>query len=144
LYVAAVFDLFSRRVIGWSTSAELDASLVMDALVTAVWRRGKAGALLHHSDQGSQYTSEQFQQLMADNGITSSISRVGNMYDDSAMESLLSSLNTERTARKVYRTRAKARADVFDYIGRFYNPRRRNSKLGYLSPMEFEARAMLA
>ena len=118
--------------------------MVMDALMMAVWRRGKADALLHHSDQGSQYTSEQFQRLLADNGITCSMSRAGNVWDNSAMESFFSSLKTERTARKVYRTRDEARADVFDYIERFYNPRRRHSKLGYLSPMEFEARAMLA
>lgn len=144
LYVAAVLDLYSRRVVGWSMKADRDASLVMDALMMAVWRRGKADALLHHSDQGSQYTSEQFQRLLADNGITCSMSRAGNVWDNSAMESFFSSLKTERTARKVYRTRDKARADVFDYIERFYNPRRRHSKLGYLSPMEFEARTMLA
>ena len=123
--------------------ADRDASLVMDALMMAVGRRGKADALLHHSDQGSQYTSEQFQRLLACNGITCSISRAGNVWDNSAMESFFSSLKTERTARKVYRTRDEARADVFDYIERFYNPRRRHSKPGYLSPMEFEARAML-
>ena len=144
LYVAAVLDLFSRRVVGWSMKAERDASLVIDALMMAVWRRGKADALLHHSDQGSQYTSEQFQRLLADNGISCSMSRAGNVWDNSAMESFFSSLKTERTARKVYRSRDEARADVFDYIERFYNPRRRHSKLGYLSPMEFEARTMLA
>ncbi len=110
----------------------------------AVWRRGKADALLHHSDQGSQYTSEQFQRLLADNGITYSMSRAGNVWYNLAIESFFSSLKTERTLRKVYRTRDEARADVFDYIERFYNPRRRHSKLGYLSPMEFEARATLA
>ncbi|MCR9178498.1 MAG: IS3 family transposase [Alphaproteobacteria bacterium] len=144
LYVAVVLDLFSRRVVGWSMKAERDATLVMDALMMAVWRRGKADALLHHSDQGSQYTSEQFQRLLVDNGITCSMSRAGNVWDNSAMESFFSSLKIERTNRKVYRTRDEARADAFDYIERFYNPRRRHSKLGYLSPMEFEARAMLA
>jgi len=143
LYVAAVLDLFSRRIVGWSMKAERDASLVMDALMMAVWRRGKADALLHHSDQGSQYTSEQFQRLMADHGITCSMSRAGNVWDNSAMESFFSSLKTERTARKVYRTRDAARADVFDYIERFYNPTRRHSTLGYLSPMEFERQAVL-
>ena len=144
LYVAVVPDLFSRRAVGWSMKVDRDASLVMDALMMAVWRRGKADALLHHSDQGSQYTSEQFQRLLADNGITCSMSRAGNVWDNSAMESFFSTLKTERTASKVYRTRNEARADVFDYIERFYNPRRRHSKLGYISPMEFEARAMLA
>jgi putative transposase len=142
LYVSVVLDLFSRRVVGWSMKADRDASLVMDALMMAVWRRGKADALLHHSDQGSQYTSEQFQRLLLDNGITCSMSRAGNVWDNSAMESFFSSLKTERTARKIYRTRDAARADVFDCIKRFYNPRRRHSKLGYLSPMAFEDRTM--
>jgi putative transposase len=144
LYVAVVLDLFSRRIVGWSMKGDRDATLVMDALIMAVWRRGKADKLLHHSDQGSQYTSEQFQRLMTDHGITCSMSRSGNVWDNSAMESFFSSLKTERTARKVYRTRDTARADVFDYIERFYNPTRRHSTLGYLSPMEFEERAMLA
>ena len=144
LYVAAVIDLFSRRVVGWSMSASMTAQLVTDALVMAIWRRGKPDALLHHSDQGSQYTSEQFQRLMADNGVTCSMSRSGNVWDNAAMESFFSSLKTERTARKTYRTRNQARADVFDYIERFYNPKRRHSTIGYLSPMEFERQAGLA
>ena len=90
LYVAVVLDLFSRRAVGWSMKAERDASLVMDALMMAVWRRGKADALPHHSDQGSQYTSEQFQRLLADNGITCSMSRAGKVSDNSAMESFFS------------------------------------------------------
>ena len=144
LYVAAVIDLFSRRVVGWSMSAGMTAQLVTDALVMAIWRRGKPDALLHHSDRGSQYTSEQFQRLMADHGVTCSMSRAGNCWDNAAMESFFSSLKTERTARKTYRTRDQAKADVFDYIERFYNPKRRHSTLGYLSPMEFEMKAGLA
>lgn len=144
LYVAAVVDLFSRRVVGWAMKAEMTAQLVTDALIMAIWRRGKPDSLLHHSDQGSQYTSEQFQRLMADHGITCSMSRSGNVWDNAAMESFFSSLKTERTARKVYRTRDDARADVFDYIERFYNRRRRHSTQGYLSPIEFEERAKLA
>jgi|TARA_B100000214_G_C23915892_1_gene603640 putative transposase len=143
LYVAAVLDLFSRRIVGWSMKAERDATLVMDALMMAVWRRGRADALLHHSDQGSQYSSDQFQRLLADHDITCSMSRAGNVWDNSAMESFFSTLKTERTARKVYRSRDAARSDVFDYIERFYNPKRRHSKLGYLSPMEFEERSVL-
>jgi putative transposase len=144
LYVAAVIDLFSRRVVGWSMSAGMTAQLVTDALVMAIWRRGKPDALLHHSDRGSQYTSEQFQRLMADNGVVCSMSRSGNVWDNAAMESFFSSLKTERTARKMYRTRDEARADVFDYVERFYNPKRRHSTIGYLSPMEFEQKAGLA
>jgi putative transposase len=144
LYVAAVADLFSRRVVGWSMKAEMTAQLVTDALVMAIWRRGKPDALLHHSDQGSQYTSEQFQRLMGDNGIICSMSRSGNVWDNAAMESFFSSLKTERTARKVYRTRDAARADVFDYIERFYNVVRRHSTLGYVSPAEYEQNARSA
>jgi putative transposase len=144
LYVAAVVDLFSRRVVGWSMSATMTAQLVADALVMAVWRRGKPEALLHHSDQGSQYTSEPFQRLLAEHGIACSMSRSGNVWDNAAMESFFSSLKTERTAGKTYRTRDQAKADVFDYIECFYNPRRRHSTLGYLSPVDFEKQAALA
>jgi putative transposase len=144
LYVAAVLDLFSRRVVGWSMSARMTAQLVTDALMMAIWRRGKPDALLHHSDRGSQYTSEQFQRLLADHGLTCSMSRSGNVWDNAAMESFFSSLKTERTAHRTYRTRDQARADVFDYVERFYNPKRRHSTLGYLSPMEFEMQAQLA
>jgi putative transposase len=144
LYVAAVIDLFSRRVVGWSMKAEMTAQLVTDALVMAIWRRGRPDALLHHSDQGSQYASEQFQQLMADNGVACSMSRSGNVWDNAAMESFFSSLKTERIGKKVYRSRDAARADVFDYIERFYNPVRRHSTLGYLSPLEFERKVRLA
>jgi putative transposase len=144
LYVAAVIDLFSRRVVGWSMSTAMTAQFVTDALIMAIWRRGKPDALLHHSDRGSQYTSEQFQRLMTDHGVTCSMSRSGNVWDNAAMESFFSSLKTERTRRKLYRTRDEAKADVFDYIERFYNPRRRHSTLDYLSPMEFEKQMLLA
>ena len=100
--------------------------------------------MLHHSGQGSQYTSEQFQRLMADNGVTCSMSRSGNVWDNAAMESFFSSMKTERIRRKTYRTRIHAKADVFDYIERFYNPTRRHSTLGYLSPMDFERQAQVA
>ncbi len=141
LYLAAVIDLFSRRVVGWSMKADMTAQLVTDALMMAIWRRGKPDAVLHHSDQGSQYTSEQFQLLLTSNGVTCSMSRSGNCWDNAAMESFFSSLKTERVARKTYRTRDQARADVFDYIERFYNPTRRHSTLGYISPMDFERKA---
>lgn len=144
LYVAAVIDLFSRRVVGWSMSPMMTAQLVTDALVMAIWRRGKPKQLLHHSDRGSQYASEQFQRLMADHGVTCSMSRSGNCWDNAAMESFFSSLKTERVARKTYRTRDQAKSDVFDYIERFYNPKRRHSTIGYISPIEFEMKAGLA
>jgi putative transposase len=144
LSVAAVVDLFSRRVVGWSMPATMTAQLVTDALVMAIWRRGKPDAVLPHSDRGSQYTSEPFQRLLADQGLACRMSRAGNCWDNAAMESFFSSLKTERTAHTTYRTREEAKADVFDYIERFSNPRRRHSTLGYLSPMEFERQAELA
>lgn len=110
----------------------------------AIWRRGRPDALLHHSDQGSQYTSDQFQRLMADNGLTCSMSRSGSVWDNAATESFFSSLKTERVARKVHRTRDQAGADVFDDIDRFYNTVRRHSTIGYLSPVEFERKTGLA
>ena len=138
LYVAVVLDLFSRRAVGWSMQESMTSQLVADALMMAVWRRGKPMALLHHSDRGSQYTSEHFQGLLKDQGITCSMSRAGEVWDNSAMESFFSSLKTERTSRKVYRSRTDARSDVFDYIERFYNPVRKHSKLDFLSPVDFE------
>lgn len=144
LYVAVVLDLYSRRAVGWSMHSTMTAQLVTDALMMAVWRRGKPDALLHHSDRGSQYTSEQFQRLLSELGVTCSMSRSGNVWDNSAMESFFSTLKTERIARKVYRTRDQARAEVFDYIERFYNPKRRHSTLGYVSPIDFEKQAGLA
>ena len=144
LYVAAVLDLFSRRIVGWAMRSSMTADLVTDALTMALWRRGKPRELLHHSDRGSQYTSEQCQRLLAEYGVTCSLSRSGNVWDNAAMESFFSTLKTERTAGKIYRTRDQARADVFDYIERFYNLRRRHSTLGYISPVDFEAKMRLA
>jgi putative transposase len=124
--------------------AAMTVQLVTDALVMAIWRRGKPVALLHHSDRGSQYSSEQFQRLMADHGVICSMSRSGNVWDNAAVESFFSSLKTERIDRNTYRTRDEAGADVYDYIERFYNPKRRHSTVGYLNPMEFERKAGLA
>ncbi len=95
LYVAVVIDLLSRRAVGWSMKDDMTAQMVTDALIMAIWRRGRPKELLHHSDQGSQYTSEAFQRLMADHGVTRSMSRSGNVRDNAAMESFFSSLRTE-------------------------------------------------
>jgi putative transposase len=141
LYFAVVLDLFSRRVVGWSASASMTAQLVIDALIMALWRRGRPQLLLHHSDQGSQYVSEAFQRLLVEHGITCSMSRQGDVWDNSAMESFFSSLKVERVDRRDYATRDEARADLFDYVERFYNQRRRHSTIGYLSPAEFERMA---
>jgi putative transposase len=142
LFVAVVLDLFSRRAVGWSMHSAMTTELVTDALTMAVWRRGAVDALLHHSDQGSQYTSEAFQRLLRDLGVTCSMSRSGNVWDNAVMESFFSTLKTERTNRRHYATRNAARADVFDYIERFYNPIRRHSTLGNLSPIAFERGAV--
>ena len=144
LYVAAVLDLFSRRIVGWSMKSRMTADLVTDALVMAIWRRRPNMELLHHSDQGSQYTCEQFQKLLSDHGIECSMSRQGECHDNAVMESFFSRMKDERVSRRRYRTRDDGRADIFDYIERFYNPRRRHSRLGGISPMEYEKRAKLA
>ena len=144
LYVSAVLDLFSRRIVGWSMKSRMTADLVTDALIMAVWRRRPEPSLLHHSDQGSQYRCEQFQELLAEHGIECSMSRTGECHDNAVMESFFSRMKDERVSRRRYLTRDEARTDIFDYIERFYNPRRRHSRLGHISPMEFEKRAKLA
>lgn len=140
LYLAVVLDLFSRRIIGWSMKPEMTAQLVMDALMMALWRRGKPSDLFH-SDQGSQYTSEDFQRLLGHHGILCSMSGKGDCWDNAAMESFFASLKKERVYVKPrYRSRDEARADLFQYIEGFYNPQRRHSTLGQLSPVDFENR----
>ena len=144
MFLAVVLDLFSRRVVGWSMQSRMSAELVTDALVMALWRRRPGQALLHHSDQGSQYTSALFQRLLELHGIECSLSRRGDCWDNAAMESFFSSLKSERLNRRTYRSRDDVRADVFSYIEQFYNPRRRHSTLGYVSPMEYEKQAGFA
>ena len=139
LYLAVVLDLYSRRIVGWSMQANMTAELVANALLMAIWRRGWPMELLHHSDQGSQYTSEGFQRLLTDHSIQCSLSRRGDCWDNAAVESFFSTLKVERVYRRKYRTRDEA--DLFDYIEGFYNPRRRHSTLGGLSPMAFEQQA---
>lgn len=140
LYLAVVLDLYSRRVVGWAMSPNMTAQLVIDALMMAIWRRGKPVSLMHHSDQGSQYTSEDFRGLLADQGIVCSMSRRGDCWDNAAMESFFSTLKMERVYRRRYATRDEARADLFQYIEQFYNPKRRHSTLDGISPVEFEKR----
>ncbi len=138
LFVPVVIDLYSRRVIGWSMKSRMTADLVTDALIMAIWRRRPNSGLLQHGDQGSQYTSEAFQRLLAEHGIECSMSRSGDVWDNAAVESFFSTLKIKRTQRKLYRTRDQAKADVFHSIERFYNPGRRHSALGDMSPVEFE------
>mgnify|MGYP001595466779 CR=1 FL=1 len=138
LYLAAIMDLYSRRIVGWATGPRITSELALDALMMAVWRRKPAPGLVLHSDQGSQFGSYDWQSFLRDHGIVPSMSRRGNCYDNAAKESFFSSLKRERIRRKTYRTREEARADIFDYIEMFYNPKRRHSYLGQISPIEYE------
>lgn len=122
-------------------NSQMTSQLVTDAMLMAIWRRGPVQALPKSFGSGfAQYTSEQFQRLLWAHGVTCSMSRSGNCWDN-AMESFFSTLKIERTNRKIYATRDEARADVFDYIERFYNAKRRHSTLGYLSPIDYEKSA---
>ena len=139
LYLAIVLDLFSRKVVGWSMKPTLAKELVLDALIMAVWRRQPTNAVLVHSDQGAQYGSDDWMRFCRDHHFDHSMSHRGNCWDNAVAESFFSSLKKERIKKRVYKTRDLARADVFDYIEMFYNPTRRHSHLGGLSPDAFEA-----
>jgi len=139
LYLAAVLDLFSRRAVGWAIDEHLEASLVQQAWHMAVVQRCPSADLLHHSDQGSQYTSEVYLQSLAAHHCQVSMSRTGNCFDNAAMESFFSTLKTE-CADEQFDTRAHARAAIFEYIEAWYNRQRLHSSLGYLSPAEFECK----
>jgi putative transposase len=138
LYLAVVLDLFGRRVVGWSMKPTLARDLVLDALLMAVWRRRPSGRVVIHSDQGSQYGSDDWHRFCREHNLDPSMSRRGNCWDNAVAESFFGSLKRERVNRRKYRTRAEARADLFDYIEMFYNPKRRHSYLGGVSPEEFE------
>jgi len=137
LYLALVMDLFSRSIVGWSMADHMEAVLVENALKMALARRLPASGLLHHSDQGSQYTSSLVQSLLAAHQITVSMSGVGNCYDNAPMESFIGTLKAE-CATAQFATRADARRMIFEYIEVWYNRQRLHSSLGYLSPVEFE------
>lgn len=139
LYLAAEMDLFSRRIVGWEACGHMERSLVIGALENAVAAStGPLRGLLHHSDQGSQYASHDFGTVLAALGIEASMSRRGNCYDNAAMESFWATLKAECFDREIPATRQQARSMIFDYIETFYNPRRRHSSLGFLSPAQFE------
>jgi putative transposase len=144
LYLAVVMDLYSRRIIGWSMSRRINRHLVLDALNMALGQRRPGEDLIHHSDRGVQYLSDDFQALLKVNGITCSMSDKGSCYDNAVVESFFASLKRERTRRRNYHTRDEARADVFDYIERFYNRKRRHGYVGNISPVQFENRTMRA
>ena len=144
LYLAVVMDLYSRKVVGWSMSRRVDRQIVVDAMQMALDQRRPKAGLIHHSDRGSQYLSDDFQELLSKHQVRCSMSDRGSCYDNAVVEAFFASLKRERTRRRKYNTREQARADVFDYIERFYNRRRRHGYVGNISPTEFEERASAA
>ncbi len=139
LYLAVVVDAFSRRVVGWSMARGLKTHLVLDALNMAVWQR-KPEAVIHHSDQGCQYTSIAFGLRCQEAGVRPSRGSVGDCYDNALCESFFATLECELLDRRRFRTRAEAKMAVFDFIEGFYNPHRRHSSLGQQSPLNYERR----
>ena len=140
LHVAAVMDLYARRIVGWASGRTNNDRLTMTALRQAMKNRTPQPGLLHHSDRGFHYTGQRYRSLLEQHGFIRSLSRAGNCYDNAAMESFFSSLKNELTHHERYTTRAQAREAVYDYIERFYNPKRMHSSLGNLSPIEYEKR----
>ncbi len=138
LYLAVTIDLFQRKVVGWAMDRLMTRQLVVDALNMAVKSNPPGEGLTHHSDQGVQYASEDFQRLLAAHGMECSMSRRGDCWDNAVAESFFHTLKVELTHERNYKTREEARADIFDYIEVFYNRQRRHSTLGFLSPVEFE------
>ena len=137
-YLAVVIDLYSRRVVGWSLQSRQTADVVLQALLMAVWRRKPKNKVLIHSDQGSQFTSSDWASFLRAHNLEHSMSRRGNCHDNAVAESFFNLLKRERIRRRVYKTRAEARQDVFDYIEMFYNPKRKHARNGMLSPVDFE------
>ena len=141
LYLAAIMDLYSRRIVGWGMSARIDTTLVLLAWNMACTHRQPPPELLFHSDRGVQYASAQFRQHLHSAGAIASMSRKANCYDNAAMESFWSTLKLELVYRHSFATRAQARTEIFDYLETFYNPKRLHSSLGYCSPVDFENRS---
>ena len=144
LYLAVVMDLYSRRIIGWAMDRYTGRHLVIDAMTMALSYRHPTGSLLHHSDRGPQYTSDDFRDLLNEQGIQCSMSARGHCYDNAPVESFFAMLKRERVRRRTYATREEAKADIFDYIEVFYNRKRRHGTLGYVSPVTFEREALRA
>ena len=138
LYLAAVLDLYTRRIVGWAMSDRMTSDLTISALKMALRQYQPTSGLLHHSDQGSQYTDHNYQDLLKDHGIQVSMNSVGSWYDNAPMESFFGTLKSEWLHHYAYHTRNQAKADVFFYIESFYNRRRRHSALDYLSPEAYE------
>ena len=140
LYLAVVIDLFSRRVVGWSAQPRMTTDLALQALLASIWRRKPKAKVMIHSDQGSQFTSREWQVFLAQHNLEASMSRRGNCQDNAVAESFFQLLKRERIRRHTYLTREAARQDVFDYIEMFYNPKRKHTNNGMLSPVDFEIR----
>lgn len=140
LYLAVVLDLYSRMVVGWAMNERMTASLVCDALQMALWRRKRPQGVILHSDRGSQYCSRVYRTLLADNNLICSMSKRGDCFDNAAMESWNGSLKVEAIHGERFKTRVEAKQHIFDYIDVYYNRQRLHSKLGYLSPVDFEAK----
>ncbi|MGQ4631313.1 IS3 family transposase [Raoultella ornithinolytica] len=138
LYLAVVVDLFSRKIIGWSMQSRMTKDIVLNALLMAVWRRNPEKQVLVHSDQGSQYTSHEWQSFLKSHGLEGSMSRRGNCHDNAVAESFFQLLKRERIKKKIYGTREEARSDIFDYIEMFYNSKRRHGSSDQMSPTEYE------
>ncbi|EAA7311585.1 IS3 family transposase [Salmonella sp. 237J8] len=140
LYLAVVVDLFSRKVIGWSMQPRMTKEIVLNALLMALWRRNPQKAVLVHSDQGSQYTSYEWQSFLKSHGLEGSMSRRGNCHDNAVAESFFQLLKRERIKKKIYGTREEARSDIFDYTEMFYNSKRRHGSSDKMPPTEYENR----
>jgi putative transposase len=138
LYLAAVLDLFSRQVIGWSMGSRMDRELALNALLMAVWRRQPKQTVMVHSDQGSQFSSYDWRDFLKAHNLEQSMSRRGNCHDNAVAESFFQLLKRERIRRRIYATRHEAKQDIFDYIEMFYNPKRRHSFSNDMSPAEYE------
>ena len=143
LYLAVVLDLYSRRVVGWSMSSRMNSQLVCDALTMAIWNRQPAEGLVCHSDRGSQYASKKYRKLLLKNGFLGSMSRKGDCWDNSVVESFFGSLKQERVSWENYQTRFEAQQDILDYIVMFYNSTRLHSTLDYRSPNDYEQQNQL-
>lgn len=139
LYLAVVMDLYTRMIVGWAMDARMTRELVINALRMAYFRRKPKAGVMHHSDRGSQYCSEDYQELLREYGMLVSMSRKGNCWDNAPMESFFNSLKNERVHMQRYTTREEARQDIFEYIELFYNRSRRHSALGYVSPAQHYA-----
>jgi len=137
-YLAVVIDLFSRRVVGWSMQSRMTTDLALQALLAAVWRRKPKQKVMIHSDQGSQFTGGEWQSFLRKHNLVASMSRRGNCHDNAVAESFFQLLKRERVRRRTYTTRDAARRDVFEYIEMFYNPTRKHTNNGMLSPVHYE------